>query len=203
MRAALGPCVFDTPDRQDGRVSSPRSMPPVRIVDDELELRPLQPSDATALARLADDSHVLHWLPLPSPYRLADATNFCTVVAPAQRDSGGGGVWAMMVYDELAGVVDLRKTDWRARTTEIGYWIGLPARGRGYTTRAVSALSRWALTAGGLRRIELRVAPANVASNRVARKAGFQLEGTLRSAGFTRRGQVDLCVYSLIDADLT
>ena len=178
-------------------------MPLMRLVDAELVLRPLHLPDAPALARLADDPQVLRWLPLPSPYTLADATDFCGAVAPAQRESGRGGVWATTVHDEVIGVVDLRKTDWRAGSTEIGYWTGLAARGQGYTTRAVVALSRWALTDGGLGRVELRAATGNVASGRVASKAGFQLEGTLRSAGFTRDGQVDLQVYSLIRADLT
>jgi RimJ/RimL family protein N-acetyltransferase len=67
---------------------------------------------------------------------------------------------------------------------------------------AVVGLSRWALTEAALQRIQLRIAPANEASQRVAEKAGFTREGVARNAGTVHGGRVDLVVWSLIPTDL-
>ena len=72
------------------------------------------------------------------------------------------------------------------------------------TTRAVALLARWALTEGGLARVQLRADVENVASRRVAEKAGFKLEGILRSARWNSRlgRRVDWAMYSLLPGDL-
>ena len=69
-------------------------------------------------------------------------------------------------------------------------------------TAAVVGLSDWLLGEMAFERVELRIAPGNGASHRVAEKAGFTYEGLARNAGFTDSGRVDLAVYSLVPADL-
>ena len=54
------------------------------------------------------------------------------------------------------------------------------ARGRGIASRAADAVCRWGFTELGLDRVQLFHAVENVASGRVAAKAGFTLEGRLR-----------------------
>ncbi len=56
---------------------------------------------------------------------------------------------------------------------EIGYWLRTPWAGRGYMTTAVGALTRVALTLDGVDRVAIRYDAANLASARVAAKAGF------------------------------
>ncbi|MFF5173627.1 GNAT family N-acetyltransferase [Micromonospora sp. NPDC000089] len=59
---------------------------------------------------------------------------------------------------------------------EVGYWTAAPARGRGVAPRALDAVSRWAFTrfaAVGLTRLDLLHQVDNVASCRVAEKAGY------------------------------
>lgn len=48
----------------------------------------------------------------------------------------------------------------------IGYWVVPHARGRGLAARAVGIPSRWALTEAGMARVEARVEPENVPSQR-------------------------------------
>lgn len=67
---------------------------------------------------------------------------------------------------------------------------------------SVRRVARWMLTDLGFERIELRIAPENLASRRAAEKAGFHYEGTARNAGFTDSGRVDLAMFSLVTADL-
>jgi RimJ/RimL family protein N-acetyltransferase len=66
---------------------------------------------------------------------------------------------------------------------------------------AVRLLTRWVIEEQGFARVEIRVATANVASQRVAEGAGYTREGILRSAGFVHDGRVDLIVYSFIAGD--
>ena len=72
-------------------------------------------------------------------------------------------------------------------TAEIGYWITPAWRGRGIAPLAVGAVARWLFSpeeAGGLgvRRVQLLHSVRNAASCRVAQKAGFLREGTLRES---------------------
>ena len=60
---------------------------------------------------------------------------------------------------------------------EIGYWTRSPYAGRGYMTAAVEAITRVALTMPGIERAAIKHDQANVASGRVAVKAGFTEAG--------------------------
>jgi ribosomal-protein-alanine N-acetyltransferase len=60
----------------------------------------------------------------------------------------------------------------------IGYWIDQRYSGRGYMTRAVTALTDFGLHELQLHRIEICLRPENAASRKVAEKAGYFLEGS-------------------------
>lgn len=149
----------------------------------------------------SSDEVTQRWLPLPWPYTERHATILVTRLAPAMRVSGHGMVRALEYDGCFAGVIDLKRTDWTARVTEVGYWAMPGFRGLGLATEATSALTTWALEELGFERVELRVPPGNLASNRVAVKAGFVREGVARNAGNLRTGRVDLAVYSRIRSD--
>jgi RimJ/RimL family protein N-acetyltransferase len=56
---------------------------------------------------------------------------------------------------------------------EIGYSVAQPWRGHGLATEAALALSSWAATQPGVRRLRASIAPDNVASLRVAARLGL------------------------------
>lgn len=169
---------------------------------ERLTLRALREDDVDALVAAVVDPDVQRWLPLPNPYSRAEGLAYIRELAPAARTSGRGLIRAIDRGGALAGLIDLKRTDWRHRETEIGYWATPAARGRGVMTEAVVGLSRWALTVAAFERVVLRVATGNTASIRVAEKAGFTYEGTARNAGIVHAGRVNLAVYSLIPADV-
>jgi RimJ/RimL family protein N-acetyltransferase len=77
------------------------------------------------------------------------------------------------------------------------------ARGRGVCTRALRLLSRHALDDLGLQRLQLVADPDNVASQRVAEKAGFRREGVLRAHLRHPDGRIrDSVMFSLLPGDL-
>lgn len=85
---------------------------------------------------------------------------------------------------------------------QVGYWVKREARGRGVATRALRLLSRWAFDELGARRVQLIAQPENLASQRVAEKAGFQREGLLRAYAELKGRRPDFHMYSLLPGDL-
>jgi RimJ/RimL family protein N-acetyltransferase len=83
---------------------------------------------------------------------------------------------------------------------DIGFLVAPRARGRGYAPAAVRALCEWGFAALGLARIEWRAYVGNDASLRVAQKAGFTLEGTVR-AGLPHRSERRDCWLGALLAD--
>src|SRR5690348_15274318 len=117
----------------------------------------------------------------------------------------GTGVHLMMLDRaalRIVGSISLFHADWEIRSAEIGYGVRGDERGKGYATEALAAVARWALTAGGIQRAWLTANTDNVASCRVAEKAGFHREGTLRRAGLEDDGLHDLAVFSLLNDEL-
>ncbi|MFD0890440.1 GNAT family N-acetyltransferase, partial [Streptosporangium algeriense] len=103
----------------------------------------------------------------------------------------------------IVGAISLFGTRWEAGTTEIGYGVHPLHRGRGYAPEAVRGLARWTFGNTSLRRIELRADADNHASLRVAEKAGFVREGTLRAAAMRPDGPRDVVVFGLLGSDLS
>jgi RimJ/RimL family protein N-acetyltransferase len=69
-------------------------------------------------------------------------------------------------------------------------------------TVAVRLISRWAFKTLGIERLNLTTAPDNVASQRVAGRAGFTREGVLRAWEPTPHGRRDSVMYSLLPSDV-
>lgn len=178
------------------------TFPDVVLATRRLVLRPFRGADADAVVTAANDELTQRWLPLPRPYTREQAEHWCTVEAEGRRTSGQGLVRAVESDGRLVGSIDLKRTDWAARVTEIGYWTSPDARGHGNMSEATRSLAQWVLEERGFARVELRIATGNAASLRVAENAGFRAEGVARSAGYLHDGRVDLVICSLIRADL-
>lgn len=60
---------------------------------------------------------------------------------------------------------------------EAGYWVRPSARGRGIAAAALRLATGWARDHARARCIELQIEPWNVASRRIAERAGYVLQG--------------------------
>jgi ribosomal-protein-serine acetyltransferase len=81
---------------------------------------------------------------------------------------------------EHLGSTSLFKFDWNVPSCEIGYWLATAGCGNGFMTEAVIAVTNLALDLLKCERIEIRTDERNEKSARVAKRAGFSLEGILR-----------------------
>ncbi|MFG1838583.1 GNAT family N-acetyltransferase [Micromonospora sp. NPDC049175] len=175
---------------------------PVQIVSGGLEIREFGPQDAAQVAEFvaADDRTAL---PPGSPHTVADVNEWMTRIVRRRLD--GDGVLLALVDvagGEIVGSIGLRDVDWKAGRGEIGYGVRASCRGRGHASTAARVVGRWALTDGGLRRVQLHARLDNFASLRVAEKAGYQREGTLRMADWDGEKAHDLAVFSMIATDV-
>lgn len=168
----------------------------MELRDGELLLRSWSEEDVPALVVACNDPEIARWIPLiPSPYTEADAISFI-----------GGGTEDYSLAITRAGVVvgaiglGVNGPGYRGR---VGYWVAAPARGAGVCTRALRALSRWALDDLELVRLELITDPDNLASQRVAEKVGFRREDVLRSHLLHPDGRLrDSVMFSLLPGEL-
>lgn len=87
------------------------------------------------------------------------------------------------------------------RQGELGYMLAPHARGRGAAGRAVALLTRWCFDELGLERLEMRIAPENQPSRRVARRAGYRPEGVLRNLHFKQGRRSDVEIWSRLPSD--
>jgi RimJ/RimL family protein N-acetyltransferase len=173
----------------------------VELSDGVIRLRRFRPDDAQAVARACDDPDTARFIPgMPSPYTEADARRYLEFCEQAWRSRER---LPFAIVDEagglLLGAIDVRLGE----VGSIGYWIAREARGAGIATRALFLLSRWAVSDGGVERLELMTHPENVASQRVAEKAGFAREGILRAHLRFREGRRDSVLYSLLPSDVS
>lgn len=85
---------------------------------------------------------------------------------------------------------------------EAGYWVMPAARGRNMAARALGAVSDWMFTQVGLHRIVLSHSTNNPASCRVAAKAGYLHEGTMRQQGLHADGWHDMHLHARLRTEL-
>jgi len=153
---------------------------------DELLLREVVEDDLEAVAPAFQDPAVGGEASLP-PF---DAATLRVVMREQLPDMKARGLLAPYVIadtrtGELLGGFSIHHFDPMRDAIEVGYWLFVPARGRGVATRVLGAVVEHAF-ANGIYRIEAHVRLGNVASERVVERAGFEREGVKRR--FLRRG---------------
>ena len=166
-------------------------------------LRPSAERDEAAIREVYSEPDVRRWMGWdPEPPDEAEAR---ANIARAARawDEGSWAVFRIVdaATEQVVGGVNLRLGEYEI--AEVSYFLRGSARGRGLATRAVRLVTRWAFDELGIERIELRVHAENVASRRVAERAGFTREGVERASRAWPDGtRFDSILFSLIAADM-
>jgi [ribosomal protein S5]-alanine N-acetyltransferase len=181
-----------------------RRFPDLTVATPRLHVRQLAVADAEPVTEIFADPRTRRWLPFPPQHLVVDGLSWCTDLAQERRHNGDGDHYGAVRREDgcLVGCLWTHRTDWVAGTVEVSYAVAASARGFGVAGEAVDALAIALLFEHAFERVEVRVAPGNIASRRVAEKAGFSYEGLLRNAGFVHSGRVDVEVWSLVKADL-
>ncbi|MGW0845147.1 GNAT family N-acetyltransferase [Streptomyces sp. NPDC002787] len=189
------------------------TFPDISISTERLVLRPFDEDDIQALTEMMNDEQVMAWTDVPQPFTERGARTWITEYAPTERTSGRGIDLAVTEFltQRLVGVIQLTRTNWHVRSTELSYVVAPWARGEGYASEAALATAQWLFREQKFERIELRTAADNTASQQVAQKIGCISEGVLRNACIARTRtaedswtevRTDFIVWSLLPEDI-
>jgi len=154
-----------------------------------LVLRPPRESDVAALVDGCSDPEVARFSPvIPVPYTDEDARGW---LAGAQQRWATDRERELAITeppgDELLGVISVQLRDGGS----IGYWLRPSARGRALMAEALEAVTAWAETEHHVRGLCLSTHVDNVASQRVAERAGFARAGLVAHDPPFNDGRVD------------
>lgn len=190
---------------QDGPGPSPRVLPDLpggKLGDDVISLRPLAPEDFEAHLRHRSRPDVYAGAVLPLPPSVDEAREVCEWRAAIDWLRGRS---ALMVIDDgtgYQGTIGLYDVARVIGSGMIGYDLRPETRGRGYATRAVRLVRRWAFTEVGLDRVWAGTDIHNTASQAVLRRAGFRLEGVERGGLPTLAGRRrDTLLWASLSSD--
>jgi RimJ/RimL family protein N-acetyltransferase len=162
----------------------------MEIRDEHLVLRPIEAGDAGAIeAGLADPETSRYMLQIPTPYTPEDARSWVKRCDQVWRE---GTSYPFAIVDAVSGDF-LGSIELSGDSGSIGYWVAPNARGRGVATRALRLLCGWARR----RPLRLTTHRENIASQRVAEKAGFRRIGTTTEELQFRDGERESILFEL------
>jgi RimJ/RimL family protein N-acetyltransferase len=168
-----------------------------------VRLEPFGERHLDELTVMLDDPDLLRFTRVPEPVPEGFAA---TWLARYQEGRANGTREAFAVVGEddgrFLGLALAPEIDRDTATLELGYVVAPAARGRGVATAALRLLTDWAFAEAGAERIELLISVENVASKRVAERAGYVREGVLRSAYVKPGRRDDTELWSRLKADV-
>jgi RimJ/RimL family protein N-acetyltransferase len=166
------------------------SLVPRTLTSGDLHLRPLDEADEAAVARAMEDPGIMRWAAGRAVNDAEPAARARVWLLPRLTGwSSGTAAFAITDWADGAflGYVGLRDIHRVPDQAVASYWVTPAARGRNVAARALDTAARWAFSpadeAGlAVHRISLDHALANPGSCRVAERAGFPTEGTMRGS---------------------
>lgn len=164
-----------------------------------VRLRTWTLADAPALAKLINNKKVQDNLRdgLPFPYGEEDAKAFLSAMLASDPDQNLA--FAIEADGKLIGSISAtRCANIHFRTAELGYYLGESYWGKGFATEAVRQICDYIYRNTDIIRIFAEPFAYNTASCRVLEKAGFQLEGLLRSNAVKNGRILDMKMYARI-----
>ncbi|MCZ9348910.1 GNAT family N-acetyltransferase [Streptomyces mutabilis] len=177
-------------------------MEPVTLTTDRLVLRTVGAQDTEAVHAACQDPDIQRWTTIPSPYLHEHARSFTEQMVPDGWANASMFTFGLFLpAGDLVGMLGITMIS--LGVGEIGFWGSKEHRGRGYVTEAAVGASRWAFTERAVDRLEWRAEVGNTASRAVAQRAGYTMEGTLRSAINNKGTRRDAWIGSLLPSDLS
>jgi len=151
----------------------------VRLETRRLVIRSFEPGDEAAWLAMVHEPDFGRFLP-PGPPATAETFRRMVERRSALERDAGYAVWAVDAKETGAfvGQCGLYPAEWTGPEIELAYHFRAAAQNNGYATEAARAALAYGFSRVGLERVIALVMPANLASRRVAEKAGMQLDGT-------------------------
>ena len=168
------------------------------LTDGVVTLRPFDERHIEAHVT-GEDDEIRYWFGQPGPSTTERMTE---VVERWRRDrEAGSRLTFAVLHDERAvGVVEARPD---GESASLSWTLYAGQRGQGFATRAIRLLVGHLFEDLGVRRVQAEVDPRNVASQRVATRAGLRREGVQRlEPGMTDRPDAEgMVIYARLVSD--
>lgn len=163
------------------------------------KIREWKITDKESLALLLNNKKILDNLRdgIPWPYTEKDAEDFIAAILAADKTKTFA--FAITADEEVIGSIGVfRGENIHCRTAEMGYYLGEAYWGKGFGTSAVRQICAYVFENTDIIRIFAEPFAFNTASCRVLEKAGFQMEGILRSNAVKNGAVQDMKMYALV-----
>lgn len=156
-----------------------------------LLLRPVTMSDADALLCVFGDAEVMHY---SAGVKTVEGVQQWIRDCSTSYAAHGYGPWALVVKSSgevigYCGLFYFEDVNGRPEV-EVGYRLARAYWDHGYATEAVRAVRDYAFASLGLMRLIALIDPGNLASIRVAEKAGMHYKADVMFAGYDHPDRV-------------
>ena len=181
---------------------------PERFETSEFILRSYDVGDGPLVADAVNASydHLRPWMPWAKPHQSVEESEKLVRQFRARyllSEDFVIGIFSVDGRQLLGGTgFHLREGPIASACAEIGMFIRQSEAGRGLGTRVLRALVQWGFTDWPWLRLAWRCDQRNVASARVAEKAGLRLEGVLRGQrAEVGEGRRDTACYAMLKSE--
>jgi ribosomal-protein-serine acetyltransferase len=175
------------------------------LTDGTITIRPVAADDTDMLydAACSSIAEVYPWLPWCHPEYTRDESRAWLVWQEEQWRNGIEYSFAIIdnASGRYLGGVGLNAINRLHRFANLGYWVRSDATRRGVATAATRLTARFGFRELELNRAEIIASVENIASQRVAERAGAVREGTLRRRLQLHGTAHDAIIFSLIAED--
>ena len=188
------------PTRGRGDVVLPR----LELETARLRLRPVYLDDAeTIYASIRESIEPLaRWMTwCHAGYAREDSDAW---IASTRSAWEAGGAYEFLVFEHSGrhvGAVGLNQFNRENNSANLGYWVRQSSQRQGFAVEAVRRIARFAFEEAKFQRVEIVAAVDNVASRRVAERAGATLECVARNRLLLHGVPIAAAVHSFVPDD--
>ena len=172
----------------------------------DILLRPPKPEDSQAIheAVLVSIPELRPWMEWANEdYSIEVPIAFIEALPESWENDSN---YQFTIFDSVTGLVlgggGLNQINRYYRMANLGYWIRSDRTKEGIATEATRLIAQFGFEQLGLLRIEIVTGVENLASRKVAEKAGATFEAILRKRIRKGKINIDAAMYSLLPEDL-
>ena len=169
------------------------------IIDDDLEMRPLEQRYAPAMFAIVerDRDYLRQYQNWPDKIHNLNDMRRSIRYSLQKRQQNSGMDFVVLFQGVVVGKVGLVYINWQEKLCEIGYWLTKRAQGRGIISRATQVLTGYALGQLHLETVQIRCAVGNTRSRAIPERLGFKFGGINPGVTQLHGKHVDDAVYMM------
>ncbi len=159
----------------------------------EVKIRPQELFDAECFFEIITRTNLEF---IEVPIKTLEEEKYFLHLNEAKRKANFEHNYSVLFYGKLVGACGIRIDQHRPWVGEIGYFIDRDYQGRGIATESVRQLEKVGFDKLDLQRITILMDTRNLASERVAQKCGYEMEGIMKKVHRVGEDYYDCFMYA-------